>query len=73
MMINTPCLTPKCTRTQAPAIKTGQCMVCYSKAKKLVDNGTTTWDALATMGLVNRDLANVNDPFTEAFNAKSKQ
>lgn len=70
--MNSPCITPKCTRIQAPALKTGQCMVCYSKAKKLVENGTTTWDELARMGLAKFDLANVNDPFTAAFNAAKK-
>ena len=44
----------------------GLCLVCYSRAKKLVDARATTWDEIVGMGLatVEQDA----DPFTEAYN-----
>lgn len=59
------CLTKGCMRPVATALIRGLCMLCYSTAKKMVDNGTTTWTELVTMGLA---LAQSNsDQFAAAF------
>ena len=65
------CLTPNCTRVSAPSLERGLCLLCYSKAKKLVAAGTTTWSELVRMGLANPTSKESIDPFTAAFN-KSK-
>lgn len=60
-----------CPRPEAIALKRGLCMSCYSKAKKAVESGQTTWDALEKMGLCR---SYVIDPFTAAFEqAKQEQ
>jgi hypothetical protein len=61
------CKTPNCGKPSAPHLKIGLCIICHSKAKKLVESGQTTWEELGTMGLV---VATSNDPFTTAFNQK---
>ena len=60
------CLTPKCRRPAALALKRGLCMVCYSEAKKLVAAGTATWDGLVALGLALS--SGDQDLFTKAFN-----
>ena len=65
------CLTPDCNKSQARALKTGQCMTCYSAAKKLVDAKRTTWAQLAEMGLALGPQA--VDKFAAAFEAKTKE
>lgn len=63
------CMVPQCERPQALAMKRGLCMPCYSKAKKMVESGKTTWEQLEEMGL---SKSQEDDPFTEAFNAAKK-
>jgi hypothetical protein len=67
------CLTPGCTGMAAPVVKTGQCLTCYSKAKKAVEAGTTTWDELAKLGLTlptaDAQAAAKIDPFNQALAA----
>lgn len=64
------CITPNCKRFVAQSLGRGLCMLCYSKAKKLVAGKTTTWKQLEEMGLA---LPDASDPFTQAFNeAKDK-
>ena len=60
----TNCLTPQCPRSASQY--RGLCMPCYSKAKKYVERGETTWEKLEGMGLAAPD----DDPFTKAFNEK---
>lgn len=59
------CLVPACKKRVGGQTK-GLCMSCYSKAKKKVDAGETTWEELADMGLAAKQA----DPFEQAFNAK---
>ena len=42
----------------------GLCLVCFSKAKKKVESGDTTWDKLAEMGLCKSGGV---DPFDDAY------
>lgn len=42
------CMVPDCNE---PARWKGICQKCYGQAKNLIDNGKTTWDELAEMGL----------------------
>ena len=44
------CLTKNCARS-ATAHSRGLCLVCYSRAKKAVADGKTTWDELVDLGL----------------------
>ena len=44
------CMTPECKSPSVPVVR-GLCAVCYRSAKRLVDNGKTTWTELETMGL----------------------
>lgn len=67
------CMTPACRNMRAESITgagRGLCLVCYSKAKELVANGTTTWEYLAKNGMTESGV--VDDPFTRAFN-KTKE
>lgn len=59
------CRTAKCTGT-AFANGRGLCMRCYSKAKKLVEDGQFTWKKLEDLGMVDEP----KDAFTEALEAK---
>lgn len=61
------CLTPECKRPQAANCK-GLCMICVSKAKKLVESGQTTWEELEAVGLVQLP----EDSFTKAFKQKKE-
>lgn len=45
------CLTADCRLDRAAGCK-GLCMKCYSRAKKMVAGGSTTWDELAALGMV---------------------
>lgn len=62
------CMVPECKRPQALAMNRGLCMVCYSRAKKLVDTGKTTWDVLVDLQLA----LPTDDPFTAAFKERNK-
>lgn len=66
------CLTEDCHRYMQSTSNyaRGLCMVCYGKAKKLVESGVTSWDQLEKLGLVNS--AETTDPFTKAFNQATK-
>ena len=44
------CLKPNCKSIAAINLR-GLCMKHYSEAKKLVANGETTWEELASLGL----------------------
>lgn len=66
------CKTPKCGKPRAMNLKTGLCMSCHSKAKALVESGVTTWEKLGALGLVT-SASESNDPFTQAFNAATKE
>ena len=61
------CLIPNCTRPAAPALKRELCMLCYSKAKHMVEAGTTTWGEIAELGLALPSDGEGADPFTKAF------
>lgn len=67
MMGATKCLTKTCLNTSAPALRRGLCMTCYSRAKRMVEAGTTTWDEIVMMGLALSDSAGGVDPFMAAF------
>src|SRR5689334_1181048 len=56
------CLVEKCCRASS---RRGLCLVCYSKAKRAVETGTTTWEELERLGLAgpSGDV----DPFDEAL------
>lgn len=56
------CMIKGCKRTKA-ADKRGLCLVCYSKAKALVDEGGTTWEKLEALGLCKEQ----HDPFGDAY------
>ncbi len=66
------CMTPGCRMRRAELAGSGRglCLTCYSKAKKLVASGQTTWEYLEKVGLTEKGT--VGDPFTEAFN-KTKE
>lgn len=59
------CLITSCLNTSAPALKRGLCMTCYSRAKRMVEAGTTTWDKLVEIGLALP--TDIQDGSTDAF------
>ena len=59
--MNKICMIQGCARQAATR---GLCLVCYSKAKKKVDEGATTWESLVKMGLCEKP----SDPFDDAYN-----
>lgn len=65
------CLTKACRNPSAAVTKRGLCLQCYSKAKKMVEAGTTTWDELTALGL-SLDADEQCDPFLAAFNAAKR-
>jgi hypothetical protein len=64
--ISSQCLTPECN---GQSTYKGLCMKCYSEAKKLVEAGTTTWEALAEMGLADQG----ETKFARAFKQRQKE
>lgn len=58
----TKCMITGCFRAQAPG-KRGLCLICYSRAKKKVEAGETTWETLVKLGLCN----GTSDPFDDAY------
>lgn len=62
------CLAKNCQRTASSSMGRGLCLVCYSKAKKMVAAGTTTWTELVSLGLAKPGVEEADDPFTQAFN-----
>src|SRR5678816_3992836 len=64
--MDTKCIIPDCGKAQATAFKRGLCMGCYSKAKKLIEQGKTTWAKLVDMQLAL--ASDADDPFMKAFN-----
>lgn len=56
------CLVPACKKMEAPDMK-GLCVSCYSSAKKVVDAGNTTWEAIEALGLCR--LKGKSDPFSD--------
>ncbi len=52
------------------AILKGLCSECHKVAKKMVDDGETTWPQLQEMGLVDGPKKAAINPFREAFNQK---
>ena len=66
------CLTPKCVRPEAIAMGRGLCLNCYSKAKKMVESGVTTWKEIVALGLAKTSEGEDGDPFTQAFNEAKK-
>lgn len=62
------CVIEGCGRPRAEALKKGLCMSCYSRAKKMIDAGKTTWNELENRGLCVTTEA--TDPFSVAFNKK---
>lgn len=67
------CMTPNCSRFASLIERRGLCLVCFSRAKKLVESGATSWNKLAEMDLVRKSptestVEERQDPFTEAFN-----
>ena len=66
------CLTPNCHRQAAAAIGNGQCLQCYSKAKKRVESGVVTWEQLIEMCLVNPKSESI-DPFDAALKKKLEE
>lgn len=67
--MTSPCLTKNC-RGFAAADCRGLCMKCYSQAKKLVQDGKTSWDELESMGLA---TPKAGTPFLDQFNASKKK
>lgn len=63
---STKCLTKNCARQAAPSVKRGLCLPCYSRAKGMVESGTTSWNELVSLGLALP--SDSVDPFTQAFN-----
>lgn len=63
------CVTKTCRRPRA-INRRGLCLICYSKAKRLVEVGITTWDNLVMLRLV---LPYEDDLFTQAFNEATKE
>lgn len=61
----TKCIIEACTSPSAPALKRGLCMRCHSRAKKMVQGGTTTWDEIVALGLALP--LDTTDPFTSAL------
>lgn len=60
------CLILKCQRQSAVNMR-GLCLVCYGRAKKMVESGQTSWQELEEMGL---SLA-ASSPFDDAFFRKA--
>lgn len=56
------CKIPRCRHPRADSMR-GLCIQCYSKAKKKVQSGETSWDRLVEMGLCD----NETDPFDDAY------
>lgn len=61
------CMTKGCPRLSVH-VGRGMCLVCYSRAKKLVESGQATWSGLVEMGLALPETDGGADPFTKAFN-----
>lgn len=66
--VSAKCLSPDCR--DAPQHK-GLCMKCYSAAKKMVEEGKTSWEELASMGLAIAPASLTQ--FEKAFNEKKKE
>lgn len=66
------CLTNACMRPAGAATGRGLCMVCYSRAKKMVEAGTTTWREIVDLGLAMPNDVD-GDPFTTQFNEAKKK
>lgn len=64
------CMTVNCQAQALLPSKTykGLCMKCYSVAKKMVQDGETTWEELSRMGLVEEV-----SPFRVAYLEKKEQ
>ena len=45
----------------------GLCVMCYSRAKKMVDVGKTSWDELERLGMIE---GKKSDPFTKQLEKK---
>jgi hypothetical protein len=71
--MNENCLTKNCMRPAAVAMKRGLCLICYSRAKKMVESGTTTWGQLVEMKLALPSDTEGADPFTQAFNEAKRR
>lgn len=54
------CKITGCNRAKA---QRGMCLMCYSRAKKKVDAGETTWEKLTAAGLCDEKT----DPFDSAY------
>jgi hypothetical protein len=62
----TRCLVPHCTRKVTSS--RGICHACYATAKRLIDDGRTTWDELVKLNLAAQKRAKPNR-LLEAFEA----
>ncbi len=62
------CLIKACMRTAGG--KHGLCLVCYSRAKKKVDAGETTWEKLEELGLCKGQADPFDDAYTKAMEDK---
>lgn len=60
------CMIPNCQRLAALG-KRGLCLVCFSRAKKKVDSGETTWERLAEMRLCKSESNPFDDAYTRAM------
>ena len=68
------CLIEGCNNMSAATLKRGLCMQCYSKAKKMVDNGITSWLKLVSLGLsLGIDGIGSTDPFVSAYNKATEE
>lgn len=61
------CCVPDCNKE---ARWRGVCQSCYGQAKRLIDDGKTTWTELEEMGLAVPDVK--NKPLLKAFLAKKE-
>lgn len=66
--------TPKCLTNGcgAPPFKGGRglCIKCWGSAKKSVEAGTTSWDELARLGMVQSEC---EDPFLSELERKRRE
>ena len=66
VIVSERCLIPNCQRMSAVG-KRGLCLVCYSQAKKKVDNFEVSWEQLAQRGLCKPESSPFDDAYSKAM------
>ena len=70
MLVSERCMVEGCGAAAAhEAVHRGLCLKCYSRAKKKVEAGETTWEELAALGMCRGEAV---DPFDKQYQ-KAKQ